>query len=106
VNRIAKKTLPTNTEVGREDLQHLHMVHDLLSALNDPYASRGKIEMLTAVSSVLTARVLGHARARSASIDSLGAALNLIGNRGLEAVLMQFLEDLTVYKSQLEVPSG
>jgi HD-like signal output (HDOD) protein len=97
-----KKNPPDDCEVGQDDLQHLGRVHDLLSALNDPYVSRRKIEMLTAYSKVLTARVIRHARARQRTIDSLGAALTLIGNRGLETVLLQFLEDLTMYKGQLD----
>jgi len=102
VGLIDKKNPPDECEVGEEDLQHLQRVHDLLSALNDPYVSRRKIEMLTSSSKVLTARVLRHARARQRSIDSLGAALTLVGNRGLETVLLQFLEDLTIYKGELE----
>jgi hypothetical protein len=97
-----KKNPQDDCEVGEEDLQHLKRLHDLLAALNDPYVSRRKIEMLTSYSKVLSARVLRHARARQRSIDSLGAALTLIGNRGLETVLLQFLEDLTVYKGELE----
>jgi hypothetical protein len=58
--------------------------------------------MLTSSSPVLTARVLRAARARSTSIDSLNAALQLIGNRGLEKVLLEFLEDLTSLKADLE----
>lgn len=97
-----KKNPPDECEVGQDDLQHLQRMHDLLAALNDPYVSRRKIEMLTSYSRVLSARVVRHARARQRSIDSLGAALTLIGNRGLETVLLQFLEDLTIYKGELE----
>jgi HD-like signal output (HDOD) protein len=97
-----KKNPPDECEVGQDDLQHLARLHDLLAALNDPYVSRRKIEMLLSSSKVLSARVLRHARARQRSIDSLGAALTLIGNRGLETVLLQFLEDLTIYKGELE----
>lgn len=99
-----KKNPPDECEVGQEDLQHLKRMHDLLAALNDPYVSRQKIEMLTSYSKVLSARVVRHARARNRTIDSLGAALTLIGNRGLETVLLQFLEDLTIYKGELEAP--
>lgn len=97
-----KKDPPDECEVGQEDLQHLKRMHDLLAALNDPYVSRQKIELLTSYSKVLSARVMRHARVRNRSIDSLDAALTLIGNRGLETVLLQFLEDLTIYKGDLE----
>jgi hypothetical protein len=97
-----KKNPPDECEVGQEDLQHLDRMHDLLAALNDPYVSRRKIEMLTSCSRVLSGRVMRHARTRNGSIDSLGPALTLIGNRGLETVLLQFLEDLTIFKGELE----
>jgi hypothetical protein len=97
-----KSMLPTNCEVGTEDLGRLKVVHDLLAALNDQYASVGKLAMLTSYSPSLTARVMKQARNRSASVDSLNAALQLIGNRGLEKVLLEFLEDLTALKAELE----
>lgn len=100
--KASKKAVPTNCEVSVDDLQRLGALHNLLAALNDPLASRRKLQMLTAFSPVLTARVVRHAQARSAAIDSLETALTLIGNRGLETVLLQFLEDLTVYKGELE----
>jgi hypothetical protein len=73
-----------------------------LAALNDQYASVSKLAMLTASSPVLTARVMKQAKSRSKSVDSLNAALQLIGNRGLEKVLLEFLEDLTALKAELE----
>ena len=100
--RAIKKAVQENCDVSTEDLGRLNVLHDLLSALNDPYASRRKIQMLTSYSPVLTARVIRHARIRVATIDDLEGALTLIGNRGLETVLLQFLEDLTVYKGELD----
>jgi len=102
VAKASKKAIPTNTEVSADDLKRLGALHDLLAALNDPLASRRKLQTLTSFSPVLTARVVRHAQARLATIETLEAALTLIGNRGLEAVLLQFLEDLTVYKGELE----
>jgi hypothetical protein len=106
VAKASKKVVPTNCEVSADDLQRLGAIHNLLAALNDPLASRRKLQMLTSLSPVLTARIVRHAQARSPSIDTLGAALTLIGNRGLEAVLLQFLEDLTVYKHEQEANPG
>lgn len=103
---IDKKNPPNECAISEDDLQHLARMHDLLTALNDPYASRQKLEMLTASSKVLSARVLRHARVRRHSIDSLNAALTLIGNRGLEAVLLEFLEDLTIFKGELDDRKG
>jgi hypothetical protein len=100
--RTQQPSLPTNTEVGVDDLQHLGTLHNLLSALNDQYASVSKLAMLTAYSPVLTARVMKHAKNRSAAVDTLNAALQLIGNRGLEVVLLEYLEDLTTLKAEHE----
>jgi hypothetical protein len=98
--RAQQKPLPTRCEVAAEDLEHLNVLHDLLAALNDQYASVSKLAMLTSFSPVLTARVMRHARNRSSSVDSLHSALQLIGNRGLEKVLLDFLEDLTTFKAE------
>ncbi|HMJ52671.1 MAG TPA: hypothetical protein VK540_11365 [Polyangiaceae bacterium] len=99
---IDKKNAPDECEIRPDDLDQLKGLHDLLAALNDPYVSSRKIEMLASYSKVLSARVIRHARARQRTIDSLGPALTLIGNRGLETVLLQFLEDLTIYKMDLD----
>jgi hypothetical protein len=100
--RTQRPSLPTKTEVGIEDLQHLGTLHNLLSALNDQYASVSKLAMLTSGSPVLTARVMKHAKNRLAATDTLHAALQLIGNRGLEKVLLEYLEDLTTLKAEYE----
>jgi HD-like signal output (HDOD) protein len=94
--------LPTNCDVSENDLNQLGVLHNILTALNDEYASVSKLAMLTAYSPVLTARVMRQAKSRSASIDTLSAALQLIGNRGLEKVLLEYLEDLTTLKAERE----
>ena len=101
-SRSHQKPLPTRCEVALEDLEHLNVLHDLLAALNDEYASVSKLAMLTSFSPVLTARVMKHARNRSNNVDTLAAALQLVGNRGLEKVLLEFLEDLTIFKAEQE----
>lgn len=85
-----------------EDLAHLGSLHNLLAALNDQYASVSKLAMLTSQQPVLTARVMKHAKNRSSSVETLNAALQLIGNRGLEKVLLEYLEDLTTLKAESE----
>ena len=93
---------PPNCELTPEALKHLGALHQLLLALNDALVSRSKLQMLTASIPVLAARVVHQAKARWPSIDSLSEALQRIGNRGLEKNLLEFLEDLTVYKADHE----
>lgn len=52
----------------------------------------------------LAARVVHQAKGKWPSIDSLAEALQRVGNRGLERALLEFLEDLTIYKADLEDP--
>jgi hypothetical protein len=96
---------PSSTKIGAEDLKHLGPVHQLLTALNDPFASRGKIEMLIRSIPVLSARILVQAREQWPTVDQLSQALTRFGNRGLERILLEFLEDLTIYKSEHEDPA-
>lgn len=97
-----QQPLPTSCEVRVEDLEHLGALHSLLAALNDQYASVSKLAMLTSQQPVLTARVMKHAKNRSNTVETLNAALQLIGNRGLEKVLLEYLEDLTMLKADGE----
>lgn len=91
-------------DVAPEDLQRLQGIHDLLSTLNDPLASQTKIEKFCSVTPVLCARLIAYARSvrPSMQVNRLGEALRFIGNRGVEFVLLQLLEDLTVLKADLE----
>jgi hypothetical protein len=93
---------PPNCEITREDLQHLRALHQLLLALNDPLVSRSKLQMLTASMPVLAARIIHQAKAKWPATDSLSDALQRVGNRGLERALLEFLEDLTIFKADLE----
>lgn len=91
-------------DVAPEDLQRLQGIHDLLSTLNDPLASQTKIEKFCAATPVLCARLIAYARSvrPSMQVNRLSEALRFIGNRGVEFVLLQLLEDLTVLKADLE----
>ncbi len=93
--------------VNAEDLNSLATVHDLLSALNDPWAGRSRIVTLVAGVPVLGNRCIRRAlRKRPGSrVLSLDQALSLLGNGGLEAELLELLEDLTVLKADLQ-PGG
>jgi hypothetical protein len=94
---------PTQIKVQAKHLQELDRIHELLHALNDPYASKN-IGSLVARIPILAARCVAKAASRSSKIEinSLDHAITLIGNRGLESVLFDLLEDLTMFKSKLE----
>jgi hypothetical protein len=75
----------------------------LLSALNNPYVSTTQIEQLVDEVRVLKARCIRRA-IHSSELEhtpSLGEALGLIGNKGLETELLTVLEDLTILSSEL-----
>lgn len=93
-------------QVRPDDLKQLRVIHDLLATLNDQYASRGRIEQLCRAMPVLAKRVLAHARVVSPlrDIRVLQEALTVIGNRGVESVLLGLLEDLTMLKADLDDP--
>lgn len=88
-----------DNRVRPEHLKDLPKIQQLLQALNDPYAN---ITRLVDSIPVLASRCVARAAARSPKlvINSTDHALTLIGNKGLEAELLQLLEDLTVLKSE------
>lgn len=102
--RIANMSRPGECEVGPKNLSDLTLIHDLLSALNDPYAPNNLIADLVFRIPVLSARCLRRANhaARVVKRDELSQVLTKIGNRGLEAELLQLLEDLTTLKADMD----
>jgi hypothetical protein len=92
-------------EVRPEDLRDVAKIQKLLGALNDPYAN---VVALTEDIRVLAARCVRTAQRRSVRNDilSVGHALSLLGNKGVEAELLGVLEDLTVLKAELEAGEG
>lgn len=97
------KADPAATTVQAKHLKDLDRIHELLRALNDPYASKN-IGSLVSKIPILAARCVAKAASRSTKIEisSLDHAITLIGNRGLESVLFDLLEDLTMFKSTLD----
>ncbi len=91
-------------EVNAEDLKRLDAIHHLLEALRDPLASSKLIEHRVSRIPVLSARMIRFARRGhpGRTITTLANALGLVGNRGLETVLLELLEDLTVLRADLE----
>lgn len=97
----ALKPNPEDCRARAEHFQDLPKIHELLTALNDPYANIGK---LVARISVLAARCVLRAQANSPKLEikSIDHALTLVGNKGLESELLQLLEDLTILKADQE----
>jgi hypothetical protein len=91
-------------QVKPEDLKRLNLVRELLQLLNDPYVGPMKLAETVAHIPVFAARCRKEAalyRPR-AEVEQIERALNVIGTRGIEKVLLELLEDLTVLKSDLE----
>ena len=94
---------PADIKVQEKHLDELDKIHELLRALNDPYASKN-IGTLVGKIRILALRCIRRASSRSskAQVNSLDHAITLIGNRGLESELFDLLEDLTMLKSNLD----
>jgi hypothetical protein len=90
--------------IGKDDLKRLDQVKELLTLLNDPYAGPYKLVDCIEGLSVLAARCRREAalhRPRS-EVENIERALNVLGNRGIEKVLLELLEDMTILKSELD----
>lgn len=94
----ALKPTQNDCRARPEHLGDLAKIHELLQALNDPYANIGR---LVGSIPVLAARCVFRAQTRSPKleINSIDHALTLIGNKGLESELLTLLEDLTILKA-------
>jgi hypothetical protein len=95
---------PADTKVQPKHLKDLDKIHELLRALNDPYAAGKNIGTLVGRIPILVARCVQRAASRSTKIEinNIEHAITLIGNRGLESELFDLLEDLTLLKSKLD----
>ncbi len=76
----------------------------MLAALNDPAAGVPQLEKICVELPTLGARVIAEAQrvAPDRTVEHVGYALGVLGNRGLEEILLQYLEDLTILKADLE----
>ena len=94
--------------VTADDLSRLSVVHDLLHQLGRPDAALPRLVPLCEAIPPLAARLVDRARRGAFSRGEIDVrrALSLLGNQGLEDVLLGVLEDLTVLKSELEDEAG
>jgi len=90
--------------VTAKDLTRLAQVKELLTLLNDAYVGPLKLAECIDQIPVFAARCCREAsrlRMRSHG-DKIEWALQVLGNRGVEKVLLELLEDMTILKSDLE----
>ncbi len=105
--QVKSKTFQTRGDdcrVSANDLKRLSLVKELLVLLNDPYVGPYKLAETITNIPVFAARCRREAalsRPRT-EVEDIERALNVIGNRGIEKVLLELLEDMTVLKSDLE----
>jgi hypothetical protein len=87
-----------------EELKRLPSLHSILGALNDPDAGVPQLRRYCAELPSLGARIMNEARRAvpGRDVEDVGYALAVIGNRGFEVVLLEYLEALTVLKADLE----
>jgi hypothetical protein len=87
-----------------EELTRLPSIHSILGALNDPAAGVPQLRRFCSELPSLGARILHEARraAPGRSVEDVGYALAVIGNRGFEVVLLEYLEALTILKADVE----
>jgi hypothetical protein len=107
---VKSKQFQTQVEsckVTKEDLKRLGQVSELLTLLNDPYIGPYKLTACIEGLPVLAARCRREAallRPRN-EVEQIERALNVLGNRGVEKVLLELLEDMTILKSELDATS-
>ncbi len=91
-------------QVTETDLARLDVLHELLAVLSDPEAASAKLEQLCREMPPLAQRLVTAARRRlpMSSMVDVRRALSVLGNQGLEHVLLGLLEDLTILKADCE----
>lgn len=90
-----------DTRVSEADLERLPVLHALLSVLGDPAAAASRLEPLCREIPPLENRLVELARRRAFTRGPIDVrrALAVLGNHGLEEVLLGLLEDLTLVKA-------
>lgn len=94
------------TRVTREDLSRLSDILKMLSLLNDEFAPAHKLAILINQMPPLKARVTQtyNLMFMGKALPSFQTQVGAIGNRQLETLLLEFLEDLTILRADLLDP--
>ena len=90
--------------VRPEELAHLPTIHRILAHLNDPSAGAGELVALCARLPSLSTRLVQTAQrsAHRGGTERVDWALSVLGIRGFSQVLMDYLEELTILKAELD----
>jgi hypothetical protein len=101
VYRRSTIPVPLRTAANAGDLAQLHVVQRVLTLLNEPSASAAELSKLIDAMPVLAARLGERFTARFGHRESTSLSeLSFLGNRELEAILLQLLEDLTDFSAE------
>jgi hypothetical protein len=92
------------TLVRAEDIDRIEVLQELLLTLNDPAASARAIGRHVELYPVLRARIEVRFRQRfgERELPRISAQIATLGNRDLEGVLLQLLEDIVTFHSERE----
>ncbi|HXN31812.1 MAG TPA: hypothetical protein VN894_08125 [Polyangiaceae bacterium] len=92
------------TRVTVDDLERIGALQSLLSTLNDPRAGADVLARHIAAMPVLKARVESRFKQHHPNFKKHGLAqqIALLGNRVLEGILLELLEDLVMLHSDVE----
>lgn len=91
----------SRTTVDKEDLGNLGALHRLLARLNEPAASATALSGLVDEIPVLSNRLHARYQRMRGRDERTSQILSLLGNRALEGLLMEVLEDLTILHADL-----
>jgi hypothetical protein len=96
------------TEVRGQDVERIGVLQELLMTLNDPAASARAIAQHVEQYPVLRARIAVRYRQRygDRALPRTSAQIATLGNRELEGILLQLLEDIVTFHSERSAVSG
>jgi hypothetical protein len=104
MRRDAKAAPPEATQVTVADLGRITVLQTLLKTLNDPRAGADVLARQIATIPVLRARVAQRFAQNhpNRAPPELAQQIALLGNRVLEGVLFELLEDIVMLHSEVE----
>ena len=94
---------PDDLRVTEADVKNIDILQSILAVLNDPRASAERLATHIRKSRVFTARIGDHFRRRNVRHppQQLTQQIAIMGNRELEALLLQLLEDVITLHSEM-----
>ncbi len=94
------------TRVTAQDLQRIDQLSGLLATLNDPRAGADALARHVAAIPVLQARIAARFAQEhpNRKKHAIAQQIALLGNRVLEGLLLELLEDIITLHSEADVP--